>query len=93
MSIPIVIEGMEKVERNSGLSVITLNVSLDAIPNIKNRKPNQKINFPNLVCFFIISSLNTVIKLFCCVNETRKKTAAAIIILNYWLAQQELLLF
>ncbi len=39
------IEGMEKVEKTSRPSVITPNLSLNAIPNIKNRKPNKKIIF------------------------------------------------
>jgi hypothetical protein len=49
------IEDIEKVEKNSGPSVITPKVLLNAIPDIKNRNPNQKITFPNGVCFFMFN--------------------------------------
>lgn len=53
--IPNMIEGIEKVENSSGPSVFKPNVLLNAIPNIKNRRPIQKITFPNIVCFFIFN--------------------------------------
>lgn len=53
--IPTMIEGIEKVEKISGPSVIKPKVLLNAIPKIKSRKPIQKITFPNLVCFFIFN--------------------------------------
>lgn len=45
-TIPMIIAGIEKEEKISGESVIVPNLSLKEIPNINNKKPNQKIAFP-----------------------------------------------